>query len=111
MKKLGTVKFTGKSGTRYAFAAYPLDPAPAAGFQGVYVVTRRREGKFKGGFVHLRIGLGQSDGAHKPLEGAGRSFAARGANCICLYPEKDEGGRRNVVLDLRRKPSAPSANA
>jgi hypothetical protein len=110
MKRLGTVKFTGESGARYAFAAYPLEAGFTRDFQGVYVVTRRREGKPKGGFLHLRIGVGQSDGLRQPPSSGGWSSAVRGANCICLHVEKNQDVRLNVVHDLMRK-SGPAAQA
>ena len=42
MNKSGTVKFSGKSGTRYAFTAYPLETVFAQGFSGVHVATQRK---------------------------------------------------------------------
>ena len=109
MSKLGTVKFSGASGTRYAFAAYPLETVFAQGFSGVYVVTRRKRGKSKSGFVHKRICTGQSDGLFQPLASEEQSFSARGANCICVHAEKDKGAREKIEQDLIQEPPAGSA--
>ena len=109
MNKLATVKFSGKSGTRYAFTAYPLETVFAQGFSGVYVVTQRKPGKSKSGFVHRRMCTGQRDGLCQPLASGGQSFAARGANCICLHVEKDKGARQQIEQDLVREPRTGSA--
>ena len=106
MNKLGTVKFSGKSGARYAFAAYPLETVFEKEFSGVYVVTRRRQGKSKSGFVHKRICTGQSDGLRQPVTSDEQSFSARGANCICLHAEKDRGARQKIEQDLIQEPRA-----
>lgn len=104
MSKLGTVKFSGKSGTRYAFTAYPLQTVFVQGLGGVYVVTRRRQGKTKSGFVHRRICSGQSDDLRQPLPGDEQGFCAKGANCICVHAEKDGPTRRAIELDLVKSP-------
>jgi hypothetical protein len=104
MSKLGTVKFSGKSGTRYAFTAYPLQTVFVEGLGGVYVITRRREGNCKSGFVHRRICSGQSEDLRQPLPGGAQGSRAKGANCICVHAEKDEVARLAIELDLFRKP-------
>jgi len=109
MNKLGTVKFSGKSGARYAFIAYPLETVFDEAFGGVYVVTRRRQGKSKRGFVHKRICTGQSDELRQVLTSQERSLSAQGANCICVHAEKDEGTRQEIEQDLLQKPRAGSA--
>ena len=109
MNKLGNVKFSGKSGTRYPFIAYPLGTVFAEGFGGVYVATRRREGKSRSGFVHKRIRMGQSDDLRQPLASEEQAFSTQGANCICVHAEKDEGTRREIEQDLVREPRANSA--
>lgn len=102
MNKLANVKFSGKSGARYAFEVYPLEAAIAQGFAGVYVVSLRKEGKSKSGFVHRRMGTGQSDDLPLLPAGDGRSYAAKGANCICLHAETDKDARLKIEQDLVR---------
>jgi hypothetical protein len=109
MSKLGIVKFSGKSGVRYAFKAFPLGTVFAKGFAGVYVITRRRKGKLTGRFAHRKIGTCQSDGLRQPLADGRESFVARGANCICLHAEKDQSARLHIEQDLLCKPSAGGA--
>ena len=109
MNKLGTVKFSGISGSRYEFAAYPLETVFDKAFSGVYVVTRRKQGKSKSGFVHRRICTGQSDGLRQLPTSDEQSFSARGANCICLHAEKDKGARQIIEQDLLQKPPAGNA--
>ncbi|HUT61658.1 MAG TPA: hypothetical protein VNA25_27785 [Phycisphaerae bacterium] len=108
MSKLGTVRFSGKSGARHAFAAYPLETVFARGVSGVYVVTRRKPGKSKKGFVHKGICTGQSDDLRQSLASDERSFSARGANCICVHTEKDKGARQKIEQDLVREPRTGS---
>jgi len=109
MTKLGTVKFSGKSGQRYAFTAYPLETLFDQAFSGVYVVTRRKEGKARKGFVHKRICTGQSGDFRQFLAGDDASIAARGANCICLHAENDQATRQKIEQDLFREPIAGCA--
>jgi hypothetical protein len=109
MNKLATVKFSGKSGVRYAFKVYPLEAAIAQGFAGVYVVTLRKESKSKSGFVHRRMGTGQSDDLPLLPSSDGQSYAARGANCICLHAETDRDARLKIEQDLIREPQAGNA--
>ena len=109
MNKLGTIKFSGKSGERYAFTAYPLETVFDEAFSGVYVVTRRKEGKAKKGFVHKRLCTGQSDDLRQSLASVEPSFSSRGANCICVHAENDQAARRKIELDLAREPRADCA--
>ena len=109
MNKLGTVKFSGKSGTRYAFTAYPLETVFDKAFSGVNVVTQRKQGKSTKGFVHKRIWTGQSDDLRQLPTGQERSFSARGANCICVHTEKDKGTRQKIEQDLVHQPPAGNA--
>jgi hypothetical protein len=105
VNKLANVRFNGKSGTRYAFTAYPLGTVFSEGFGGVYVVTRRREGK-SSRFVHRKIHTGQSEDFRQPLASDDGTFSAKGANCICVLAEKDKDARQKIELDLVREPRA-----
>ena len=109
MNRLGTVKFSGRSGARYAFAAHPLETVFARGVSGVYVVTRPKQGKSRKGFMHKRICTGQSDDLRQLLTGDERSFSARDANGICVHAQKDKGARQMIEQDLARKPPAGGA--
>jgi hypothetical protein len=110
MSKLGTVSFSGTSGERYAFAAYPLETVFKKGFTGVYVLTQRKEDKSGIGFMHRRICMGQGDGLRHRPAGDDASFSESGANCICLHTERDKNARQRIEQDLIRKPR-PSSNA
>jgi len=109
MNKFGTVKFSGKSGTRYPFTAYPLETVFARGFSGVFVVTQRKPGKPGSRFVHRKISTGQSNGLCHPLAGEEGSFTERGANCICVHAEKDKAARQTIAQDLTRRPRPGTA--
>ncbi|MBI5725264.1 MAG: hypothetical protein HZA50_14995 [Planctomycetes bacterium] len=104
MNKIGKIKFNGKSGHRYYFNIYPLETVFDEGLSGVYVVTRRKEGNSKSGFVHKRLSLGHSDDLHQPIADEDQPFAEQGANCICVYAEKDSDARQKIVDDLVREP-------
>ena len=107
--RLGRVKFSGKSGAFYSFTAYPLETVFSHEFSGVYVVTQRKEGKSKSGFVHRRFATGQSDHLCSPLASDKQSFAAQGANCICLHVEANQAARLKIEQDLFREPHAAQA--
>jgi hypothetical protein len=109
MNKLGTVKFSGKSGARYAFTAYPLATLFDEALSGVYVVTRRKEGKSGKGFMHKRICTGQSGDLRQSLAGVDPSFSDRGANCICVHSENDQAARQKIEQDLAKEPIAGCA--
>jgi hypothetical protein len=104
MTRIGRVRFRGKSGARYAFTVHPLDTVFEEGFSGVYVVTERKPGNSKSGFVHRRIAIGQSVDLCHPLAEDVPSFTEQGANCICLYRQANPGARHNVQKDLFREP-------
>ena len=109
MKKLGTVRFSGTSGTRYEFAAYPLETVFKEGAAGVYVITRRHRSSSSGGSVHRRMCTGQSDNLAQPLAPQQQSLSARGANCICVHAEQDKAVRERIERDLLRTPRTPTA--
>lgn len=67
---------------------------------GVYVVTVRRQVEGTGAFRHKHICLGQTDDLRQPLTGDGKSFAERGANCICVHSERDKTARLGIEQDL-----------
>lgn len=106
MIKLGTVKFSGLSGNRYAFTAYPMETVFDAPLSGVYIVTRRSHGKAEGGFAHKRLRMGQSDKLRQLLTRAEQSLSAKGANCICVHAETDKDASLKIEQDLWSRPPA-----
>jgi len=103
MKKIGTVHFAGKSGSRYKFDAYPLEADLDAGLCGVFVVTERKRSKSKPGFVHVRLGTGQSEDLRTSLADGGKGFSEKGANCFCVHAQEDKALRTSIEQDLMRK--------
>jgi len=103
MSKLGTVRFKGKSGSRYRFDVYPLEAVLDKGLGGVYVVTERKRSKTKPGFCHVRMSAGHSGDLAASLTNGEKAFSARGANCFCVHLQKDEAARLSVEQDLLRK--------
>ena len=99
MSKLGSVKFKGKSGAQYAFSVYPLQTRIRSGYSGVYVITERKHGR-EGGFVHKRMYTGQGENLSESVVRDDASTSTRGANCICVYAEKDAGQRHKIEQDL-----------
>ena len=100
MDKLGTIKFSGKSGARYLFAVYPLDAVFDDALSGVYVVTQRRKVTTRKGFVHRRIHIGQSADLRELVAATEPSFSTPGANCICVHAEKNDDARLKIQADL-----------
>jgi hypothetical protein len=99
MTRLGVVRLTGKSGTKYKFGAYPLDTVFKKGMAGVFVVTRRVR-KDSGAVKHREIHLGQTGDLRLPVPDEGGSFVTAGANCICFHGEKNETTRQQIQQDL-----------
>jgi hypothetical protein len=110
MNKIGTVRFSGKSGNQYRFDAYPQETVFEEGFSGVYMITHRKPGKARPGFVHKRICIGQSDDLCQSLAKSGKVFSDRGANCFCVHAQNDEGIRQEIEQDLKPK-AHPAADA
>lgn len=103
MKKLGIVKFKGKSGNHYKFDAYPLQAVLDSGVAGVFVVTERKRRKTGTGFVHSRLTTGQSLDLGASLTGGEKAYAEKGANCFCVHPLDDQDARSAIEKDLTRK--------
>ena len=101
MAKLGTVTFTGASGTEYEFNVYPWGTSFKEDFGAVYFVTRRTQ-KQDGGYSHTRIYVGETgdlstrfDNHHKQA-----CFDRHNKNCVCVYGEQDEDTRLEIERDL-----------
>jgi len=109
MNKLGTVRFSGRSGNQHKFTAYPLETVLDEAFSGVYVVTRRRQRKARKGFGHKGICTGRSDASRRCPGGGEPSLSAQGANCICVHAERSETARQTIEQDLAPHPPADNA--
>ncbi len=109
MITLGTVKFSGQSGEKYLFTAYPLKTIFDTPLNGVFIVTRRGHGKSKTGFAHKRILMGQSEELRQRLNSEEQALCAKGANCICVHAEADKDASLKVEQDLLTKPPAGAA--
>jgi hypothetical protein len=101
--KGSTITFQGKSGTRYAFQAWPMDTRfkPRG---GIYIVTKREclNRTFRAMATHRCLAIGQTaDFAASVLTKAELSkLEGRGANCICVYAVADAASRLEVEKDL-----------
>ncbi len=104
MITLGTVKFSGLSGEKYLFTAYPLETIFDTPLNGVFIVTRRGHGTSKTGFAHRRILTGQSDEFRQRLHSEKQALCAKGANCICVHAEPDKDASLRIEQDLLAKP-------
>jgi hypothetical protein len=101
MAKLGAINMTGESGAVYKFVAYTLDTTFKQNRAAVFVVTRRRQSPETGSFKHRRIVMDQTDDLRQLLASDPTPHRDRGANCICVHGEKDEGARQAIWKDLR----------
>ncbi len=101
MAKLGSVNFTGKSGSVYTFAAYPAGTT-FNDVGAVYFVTKRSPDG-QGGYSHKRIYVGQTIDLSTRFDSHHRQdcFEREGANCICVYVESDEEKQLLIEKDLR----------
>jgi hypothetical protein len=100
MAKLGTVTFTGVSGNRYEFSAYPWRTSLKKDYGAVYFVTKRNQKS--DGIYHARIYVGQTDDLSTRFDGHHKQpcFDVHNANCICIYGELDEDSRLAIEQDL-----------
>jgi predicted GIY-YIG superfamily endonuclease len=107
MAELGTVVFTGKSGQKYTFTAYPISQTFMA-FGAVYFITNRylnTDNTYW--FRHIYIGMTgdmskRFDDHHKQA-----CFTRNQANSICVYTAANEASRRAIETDLIQQYSPP----
>ena len=99
MPSLGTITFTGKSGSPYQFRMYPLGTVFRRGFAAVYVVTQRALRQNTGTMRHRVVLLGQGDDLRRPGVAEADAGVSH-ANCICVHPEPDETLRVAIQHDL-----------
>jgi hypothetical protein len=100
MPSIGSITFTGKSGTQYSFDIYPSETRFAK-VGAVYAVTKRTVGLQ--GKTHARIYVGEADSLRERFENHHRQecFDRHGANCICVHLDDDEESRLAKETDLR----------
>jgi hypothetical protein len=103
-RKSSNVNFTGKSGQRYCFQAWPIETKfkPMGG--GIYIITKREclDRTFTTKASHRCLAIGQASDLAAPALGR-TDFAklvADGANCVCVYPVADEAQRAQIETDL-----------
>jgi hypothetical protein len=108
MTKLGTITFTGASGTQYEFNVYTWGTDFKKDYGAVYFVTKRAKNS-ESGYSHTRIYLGETgdlstrfDNHHKQ-----KCFDQHGANCICMYGEQEENTRLKIEEDLIKNYNPP----
>ena len=102
MAKLGTVDFTGKSGTTYTFTVYEIDTSFKK-LGGVYFFTVREKKSGENGYTHVKkVYVGQTgdlptrfDNHHKMA-----CIERENANCICILSEPNETNRLEIETDL-----------
>jgi len=101
MAKLASITFTGKSGTKYEFNAYPWGTNFKKDYGAVYFVTKRTKNS-EGGYSHTQIYVGQTENLSTRFDDHHKQycFDRHGANCICVYGAQDENTRLKVEQDL-----------
>ncbi len=108
--KLGTITFTGKSGTEYEyeFGVYPLNTRFKEGYEAVYFVTRRYK-TTDGKFSHKRIYVGETDDLSERFDNHHKEscFGKHGANCVCIHKESRQSARLRIEDDLISKHNPP----
>jgi len=100
MPKLGSVTFTGSSGKKYKFNAYPINTEFEA-FGAVYLFTKRYKNS-SGDYNHIDIYIGQTKNISERFENhhAMPCIKRNDANCICIYNESSESKRLDIEKDL-----------
>ena len=101
MTKLGTIAFTGVSGSKYEFTAYSRNTEFKA-VGAVYFMTRRQK-KSGAKYSHTLIYVGETgDLSGRPLSHHRKAcFDKEGANCVCIYLEGTKTTRLKIETDLR----------
>jgi hypothetical protein len=104
MARLGDVMWTGRSGRQYRFQTWSFDTRFQA-MGAVFLVTRRvmtNDNKTYRRASHEILRAGQTAKLSDPLASHAdlESLERSGANCVCVFPEADEGHRQSVLDDL-----------
>ena len=97
------ISFTGKSGQKYYFHAWPLGTRFKA-LGAVFFVTRRTmENKnYMRSANHETIFIGKTGNLGDPIATPGQldRFTKHGANCVCIHLVEDEDRRLVTEQDL-----------
>ncbi|MHC1622985.1 MAG: GIY-YIG nuclease family protein [Candidatus Methanospirareceae archaeon] len=101
MAKLGTITFTGASGTDYEFNVYLWDISFKKDHGAVYIVTKRTQ-KSDGGHFHTIIYVGQTGDLSTRFNDHHKQecFDSNNKNCVCVYGEQDEDACLEIEQDL-----------
>jgi hypothetical protein len=102
MATYGDMIFSGKSGEKYRFHAWPLE-THFRSVGAVFFVTKRTfENKTYARACHEGIYIGQTANLADPLATQSQlaKFRKHEANCVCVYPIADEQRRIAVERDL-----------
>lgn len=99
MSKYGTVTFTGASGSKYEFDAYPISTEFNSG-GAIYFITKRTVSNGKAS--HTRIYVGQTKDISERFDDHHKQdcFDKHGANCICVHGDSNESSRLKKESDL-----------
>lgn len=100
MAKLGTVDFTGESGTVYEFNVYPIDTDFKAMGAVYFFTVRLKKGD---GHTHAaKIYVGQTGDLSTRFDDHHKMpcIEREGATCICILAEKSEEARLEIESDL-----------
>lgn len=100
--KYGGITFSGKSGERYYFEAWPLETRFRS-LAAVYFVTKRSfENSTYRRACHDAIYIGQTGNLADPFATGSQldCFKKHGANCVCILLLADEERRTAVEQDL-----------
>jgi hypothetical protein len=98
---LGNITFTGKSGQKYYFHAWPLQTRFKSG-GAVFLITKRVV-NHRGRPSHEMMCIGQTGdfGASPSIPGLLQELSTKGANCICVHAVVDDNRRMEAVRDLQ----------
>ena len=102
MATYGGITFTGKSGEKYFFHAWPLGTRFKS-MAAVYFVTKRSfSNKTYRIAGHEGIYIGQTENLTDPFSTQMQldCFKKHGANCVCLYLAENEERRVAVEQDM-----------
>jgi hypothetical protein len=101
MAKLGSVTFTGASGSKYEFNSYEFGANFKENYGAVYFITKRHQNN-NGGYSHERIYVGQTEDLSTRFDGHHKQdcFDQNDANCICIHGEQSENTRLDIEQDL-----------
>ena len=107
MAKIGTVTFTGASGTSYTFTVYDWGKPFPKDYAAVYCITKRYSDE--GEFRHKVIYVGETEDLSTRFDNHHKQdcFDEYGKNCVCVLEESDEQTRRDIEADLIKNYKPP----